>query len=328
MFMIAPKLKRGDEVRVVAPARSISIVPKHVRDLAKERLEKELGLTVTFGKHIEEQDEFDSSSIESRLEDLHDAFRDKNVKVILSAEGGFNSNQLLDYLDYKLIKKNPKILCGYSDITAIAIAIYAKTGLVTYSGPIFSTFGMKMDVDYIIEYFKKCMFEKASFEIKETEFWSNDEWYEDQNTRIRVKNDGSLIINKGEAEGIILGGNLSTLNLLQGTKYFPKIKNSILFIEDDEESERQHFDRDLQSLIHQPGFNKVKAIVLGRFEESSNITRDVLIKIIKTKKELENIPVIADTDFGHTNIMFTFPIGGRAKISVGDKTAKIEILEH
>ena len=127
--MIPPKLQPGDEIRVIAPARSLGIISPENREIATKRLE-ELGFTVSFSDHVEEQDEFDSSSLQSRIADLHAAFEDKNVKGMFTVIGGFNSNQLLKYIDYDLIKKNPKILCGYSDITALSNAIYAKTGMV------------------------------------------------------------------------------------------------------------------------------------------------------------------------------------------------------
>ena len=130
--MIPDKLKKGDEIRVISPARSLSIISQEMRDIAIKRL-TDIGFKVTYAKHVEEKDDFNSSSIKSRVDDLHSAFKDKNVKGILTVIGGFNSNQILRYLDYDLIKQNPKILCGFSDITALSNAIYRKTGLVTYS---------------------------------------------------------------------------------------------------------------------------------------------------------------------------------------------------
>src|SRR3989344_32668 len=321
--MIPNKLKQGDEIRVISPSRSLSIISKENIQIAFKRLEK-LGFKVTFSKNSREHDEFDSSSIKSRVEDIHEAFSDKNVKAMLTIVGGFNSNQILRYLDYGLIKSNLKILCGYSDITALQNAIYAKTGLVTYSGPHFSTFGMLKGFDYTLEYFKKCLIEKDSFEFKPSEEWSDDKWNLKQEKRKFIKNKGHLVINNGKAEGTIIGANLCTFNLLQGTEFMPGLKDSILFLEDDYESQPHHFDRNLQSLIHLPDFKHVKGIVIGRSQKASKMTNELLIKIIKTKKELSNIPVIANVDFGHTSPMITFPIGGKARI-VNDK---LTILEH
>ena len=112
----------------------MAIVSQQARELANNRF-AEMGLKLSFGEHIEETDDFMSSSIESRVEDLHKAFSDKNIKAIITVIGGFNCNQILRYLDWDLIKNNSKIFCGYSDITALNNAIFTKTGLVNYSGP-------------------------------------------------------------------------------------------------------------------------------------------------------------------------------------------------
>src|SRR3989339_54658 len=310
------KLQSGDEIRVIAPSRSFAIISEELRNIASDRFSK-LGLKVSFGSHIEESDDFASSSIKSRIEDIHTAFSDKNVKAIITVLGGFNSNQLLRYLDWELIKNNPKNLCGFSDITALSNAIFAKTGLVSYSGPHYSTFGQKLYFEYTLDYFKKCLFSDAPFKIIPSNEWSDDAWYINQEERNLVKNNGFLMINQGQARGTIIGANLCTFNLLQGTEYFPSLTDSILFIEDDEESSPVHFDRDLQSLIHLPNFKEVEGIVIGRFQNASKISDEILVKIIKTKKELDSIPVLANVDFGHTSPIITFPIGGEAELEVG-----------
>ena len=328
-YIIPSKLKKGDEIRIIAPARSLSLLDDLFIQLAKENIEKE-GYKVTFSKNCKECDMFMSSSVKSRVDDIHQAFKDKKVKAIFTVIGGFNSNELLPYLDYELIKNNPKILCGYSDITAIANAITAKTGLITYSGLHFSTWAMKKGFEYNLDYFNKCLVQDKKYLVESSELWSDDAWYRDQGNRVFEKNEGYIIINKGEAEGIILGGNLCTLNLLQGTKFMPNISNSILFIEDDDMTGSffgVEFNRNLQSLIHQPNFNKVKGIVIGRFQKKAEMSIEKLKYIIQTKKELKSIPIIANADFGHSNPFITFPIGGTVKISALNKV-KIEILNH
>ncbi len=326
--MIPNKLKPGDEVRVIAPSRSMVIIGEDCKKIATDRLES-LGLKVTFGKHVMEADpDYLCASIESRVEDLNEAFRDKNVKAILTVIGGFNSNQLLDYIDYDAIKENPKIFCGFSDITALSNSIYAKTGLVTYSGPHWSSFGMLKGFDYEFEYFKKMFMEEEEIEITSSEEWSDDAWFMDQENREFIPNEGMFIINEGETEGEIVGGNLCTLNLLQGTEYMPDISNKVLFIEDDDMAGKiylMEFDRNLQSLMHMPEFKTVKGIVLGRSQKATAMTKEKWMKLIKNKKELANIPVIAGADFGHSTPIFTFPIGGYAKLSAKDGDIKLTI---
>jgi muramoyltetrapeptide carboxypeptidase LdcA involved in peptidoglycan recycling len=326
-MIIPKKLQKGDEIRVVAPARSLAILSDAIIDLAKEKLEKQ-GFVVSFSDNCREKDTFASSSIQSRIDDLHEAFRDPKVKAILTSIGGFNSNQLLRYLDYGLIKNNPKILCGYSDITALTNAITAKTGMITYSGLHFSTWAMEKEFEYNLEYFQKCLMKEDSFVVESSLTWSDDAWYLDQENRKVEKNEGFLVINEGEAQGRILGGNLCAFNLLQGTEFMPDITDAILFIEDDGEVRAHHFDRDLQSLIHQPNFDTVKGIVIGRFQRDSQVTPDEIRSIIQTKKELANIPIFANADFGHSNPLMTFPIGGTARIAVRNNKVDFEILEH
>lgn len=324
--MIADKLKPGDELRIISPSRSLSIISAQQRKIAKEQLEG-LGFRISISTNSFDTDDFSSSSIEARIEDLHEAFLDPNVKGILTTIGGFNSNQLLRYIDYSIIAANPKRLCGYSDITALSNAIYAQTGLVTYSGPHFSTFAMLHGNEYTIEHFRNLMMNDTEIGVKPSTHWSDDLWYRDQERREFIKNEGPYIINDGEANGTIIGGNLCTLNLLQGTEYMPSLKDSILFIEDDYESSPVTFDRDLQSLIHQPGFQDVQGLVIGRFQKGSNMTKELLTQIVHSKEELSEIPVIADVDFGHTTPMITYPVGGQASLIAYGARIELRISE-
>jgi len=325
-----PKLNQGDEIRIIAPSRSNAIISDEIKNFAKEKLE-EMGYKVSFGKHINESDEFHSSSIESRISDLHDAFEDKNVKCILTTIGGFNSNQLLKYINWDIIKNNPKIFCGYSDITTLNNAIFIKTGLVNYSGPHYSTFGQKKYFEYIVEYFKKCLEINNSFDIVPSKFWSDASWWRDQEKRSLIKNEGYWILNEGTAKGTTIGGNLCTFGLLRGTEYFPDLTDTVIFIEDDDTGNNSfivEFDRNLQALIHQPNFNKVKGLIIGRFNIASNFTKELLLKVIKSKKELNSIPIIGNVDFGHTDPKITFPIGGTINLLVENNNIKITILKH
>ncbi|OQB05988.1 MAG: Microcin C7 self-immunity protein MccF [bacterium ADurb.Bin212] len=325
--IFAEKLKKGDTIRVVAPSRSMKVIEDQTRQIAEKCL-SDLGLNLEFAKHIDECDDFRSSSIKSRVEDLHSAFSDTKVKAVISVIGGFNSNQLLSYLDWELIRTNPKIFCGFSDITALNNAIYAKTGLVNYSGPAFSTFGKLRDSDYTIGYFKKCMFNNDPINVEASARWDDRKWWKNQNDAKYFNNKGFRVVYEGEAEGTIIGGNLCTLNLLQGTEYMPSLHNSIVFIEDDYESNAVTFDRDLQSLIHQPDFSGVKGMVIGRFQVASEMTPSLIEQIIRSKKELHSMPIIYDVDFGHTDPKITFPVGGEVNIMTSKKCASITITKH
>lgn len=326
--MIPNKLNPGDEVRIIAPSRSMVILGEDCKKIATERLES-LGLKVTFGKYVNEADrDYLVASAKHRAEDLNEAFKDSNVKAILTVIGGFNSNQILDYIDYDLIKDNPKIFCGFSDITALLDSIYAKTGLTTYYGPHYSSFGMLKGFEYEMEYFKKMFFSKEEIEIKSSEDWSDDAWFIDQEKREFIPNDGMFVINEGNAEGELVGGNLCTLNLLQGTPYMPDISNKILFLEDDGEAGNaflMNFDRDLQSLIHTPEFKTVKGLILGREQKGCNMTKQKWITMIKNKPELSNMPVIAGGDFGHTTPIATLPIGGIARLEANGEEIKLYV---
>ena len=324
--MFSRKLSPGDEIRVVAPSTSFRIISP-ITEIARNNLAA-MGMQVTYGKNSEECDQFDSSSVAARIADIHAAFADPNVKGILTAIGGYNSNQLLRYLDYDLIKANPKVFCGFSDITALGTAIYTKTELVTYSGPHFSTFGMQQGLEYTLEYFRKCLIEGQPFAIASSKYWSDDQWYQNQHARSFIANQGFLVINEGQAEGKLLGGNLCTLNLLQNTEYMPALLDSILLLEDDYESKPYYFDRDLQSLIHQPGFEGVRGLMIGRFQHGSGMEQRILLKIISSKPELAGIPVIANADFGHTTPQFTFPVGGKGRLAALNGQVSFTVMEH
>ncbi len=325
-LIIPKKLHRGSNIRVIAPSRSMKILSNEVRKIACEALSK-AGFNVSFGKHVDELDKFSSSSIKSRVNDLHDAFLDPSVDGILTTIGGYNSNQLLDYLDYNIIKKNPKYLCGYSDITVLTNAIYAKTGLVGCNGPHFSSWAIKKGFEYSKEYFKKCCMQNTKYQIKPSRTWSDDDWYLDQNSREFIRTKGFYVINPGKAEGTLVGGHLRCFACLQGTQYFPPLKNSILLLEEDEEANPMIFDRLLQSIIQLPDFNGVQGIIIGRFKKKSQMTLSVLKKIINSKKELALLPIIANVTVGHTMPIATFPIGGIVKIST-NKIASITIIKH
>jgi len=308
------KLKKGDEIRIISPSFSMAKWPNEVINFATKRLEG-LGLKVTFGKYVNEIDSFDSSSIKSRIFDLNQAFSDPKVKGIICSSGGYNANFLLDNLDWETIKNNPKFFCGFSDITVLANAILKKTSLVTYSGPNFRNFGQKLYFDYTLDYFQKIAFKNNDIDVLKSDSWSDDKWIKNQSKRKLIKNNGWWIINPGQAKGQIIGGNLCSLNLLQGTNYMPTLNNSILMIEDDSMSTVGEFSRNWKSLTQLPSFSGVKAIVFGRFQKKTKMTKKLLKAIIKDTAT-SNLPVIGNLDFGHTDPKITFPIGGFININL------------
>lgn len=316
-------LKAGDKIRIVAPSKSMSIIDQEVVELAIKRL-LDLGLEISFGKSVNSvRKYYDSASIEERISDLHEAFADPSIKAVLSVVGGYNSNQLLPYIDYELIKNNPKVFCGLSDITVLQNAFYARAGLVTFSGPHFSNFGMRQGFEYTEKYFKKMLFSSEdSIFIQASELFSSDKWYEIQNNRTFQINEGFLPINPGKAEGRIIGGNLCTFNLLLGTNNRPSLKESILFLEDTNNLRSDYFlefDRNLEAIIQQADFCGVRGIVIGRAENNSGMTSEKWIIMIREKAPLARIPVMAQVNIGHTTPIFTFPIGGSCSIEVGEK---------
>ncbi|MGB7786447.1 MAG: S66 peptidase family protein [Salinimicrobium sp.] len=323
--MILPKrLKKGDHVRVIAPAESLS--PKFKEPLRQRGIDrlKELGLEVSFGKYVNEPGPFKSAIREHRLKDLHEAFEDDTVDAVISANGGSSANQLLKHLDYELIKKKPKIFCGLSDITELTSAIHAKTGLVTYYGPHFTMLGASEHLGHVLKNMKKCFFSEESFEVQNSEYFSNSEWEKEL-----ILNEGFWTINEGEVEADCLGGNMLTLNFLLGYEFIPDIAGKILFLEENHLIDYRGIQKELQQILNHPQGSKIKGLLIGRFQRESKMNRKLLEDMIKSKEELSGIPVVGNVNCSHTIPMSTFPFGGRLKFSAkkGDKV-RIEIIKH
>lgn len=331
--MKKPFLKAGDEIRIVAPACNFSIMSQPSRQLAQKRLEQ-LKLKVTYAKNINKApDTFTSYSVKDRLNDLHEAYKDKKVKAILAVIGGFNSEELLDHLDYDLIKKNPKPIIGYSDMTVLHLAIYARTGVSQVTGPSFVSFGQRNGFDYSLNGFKQILFSTKSFDVKPSKVWTNSKWWMDHENIAWIKNKKFLNLQNGVAEGKIIAGNMCTFQLLFGTKYMPDLTNSILFLEETETGEEgedgtlKFFMRDFGSLLRQKGADKIKGIVIGRFPYNAFVTEPQLKEMIARRKDqLKNIPIMYGVDFGHTYPLMSIPIGGHAKLSVKGKNIKLRIM--
>lgn len=292
-----------------------------------ERHLADLGLRISYGEFVDERDRYDSSPIASRIADLHAAYADPSVEALLTVIGGFNSNELLPHLDFDLIRDNPKILCGYSDITALQNAITATTGVVTYSGPHWSTFGMRDLGDQTREWFHQTLMSDEPVVLEPGTWFTDDPWFLDQANRTRLPTDGWWVLHPGDVEGRIVGGNLCTLNLLQGTPWMPSIADRVLFLEDDEISNPVEFRRDLHSLMQQPGAETVRALVIGRFQQASKVSREDLEALVAGIPSLSAKPVVANVDFGHTNPAMTFPIGGTVHV-VASENPRLTLTQH
>jgi muramoyltetrapeptide carboxypeptidase LdcA involved in peptidoglycan recycling len=235
------RLQSGDEIRVIAPSNAGLLTDERLRK-ACEKFEAD-GFRVTFSKNFGKKMKSlynNCPELQCRLDDLHTAFADQNVGAIIAGSGGMNSNQLLDAIDYDLISKHPKPFCGYSDITALNNAIYAKTGMVTYSGPVFRNFANDVQDDYIFDFFKKCLMSDKPFAVTPSRQWLDGKFGP-------FDNSGPFVVNPGTVCGRALGGCLCTFMLLQGTEYMPDIRDSVIFIEDYDEVYSRRIDRMLQS---------------------------------------------------------------------------------
>ena len=336
IFRIMPsKLKLGDEIRVVALSRTLGGVMQYngitEQDIsfAAARLEA-MGLKVSFGKYVRECNEHLTTSPEHRLEDFHTAIADASVKAILAVTGGVSAIQILDGIDYKLVAAHPKIICGYSDISYPGYAIHARTGLMTYYGAHFTSFMMQQGAEYMIASFRQCLFDEAPYELLPATQWSEDAWFKDQANRTFHVNEGPWCIQPGEAEGTTISGSYWTLNMLQGSRFFPSLYNAILFFEQAAEGKPTLITLDscLRALAFQPAFAGVRGIVLGRYARNGGVTRENLTRLVREIPALRGLPIIANCDFGHTTPMATLPNGGKAKIIASGNGNRIFIEQH
>ena len=311
------KLQKGMHIRVLSPSSSIEDVGGFESKLvAKERLEQ-FGFELSYSKHYFENDILGSATIQSRVEDLHEAFLDSNVDVILATIGGFNSNELLPYLNYELIAKHPKIICGYSDTTAILNAIYTKTGMLTYMGPSYTSFKMKELQEYQTASWLKAL-SHTRYELTPSEKWGSNAWYLPDAT-LTFQPTEWRVYNHGQATATAIGGNLTTFSLLRGTPYAPKPEEYTIFAEISESSNYYEFDRNLSALLQ--AYPNPKAVLIGRFPKECRMTEELLLYILDKYPVLKQIPVMYDLDFAHTQPLFTITIG--AKVTVDTEEMSI-----
>lgn len=310
MQVIKPaRLKKGDTIGLISPASSpddLSRVEESTKYLEK------LGYKVKIGKNVGNYHGYLAGSDDERLEDLHSMFSDKTVKAIMCLRGGYGAFRLLDKINYKMIQKNPKIFVGYSEITALQNAIFSKTGLITFAGPMPA-------VDFVnsISLFTEEWFWKVVTSNKKI-------------GKVKYPENSKMpFINKGTANARILGGNLAVFSTMLGTDFFPDMKDKILLLEDIDEKPYK-IDRMLNQLRLAKVFKGLKGVILGRFvecyEQDPNKKTLSLGEVIEHYFKVLKIPTIYTFPYGHIKDFITIPIG--LKIGLNATKGTVEFLEN
>lgn len=322
---LPPPLRQGDQIAVVAPSRSLGMLAEETVERAVAVLE-ELGLRVQLGAHAARSGPYLSAPVADRLADLHAAFADPDVRGILFCIGGYSANQLAPYLDYDLIARNPKVVCGRSDGTVLLNAITCHAHLITYYGPSFADFGIERGNEYTVECFRRATFGTAALGLKASRWWSDDRWFEDQERRSFLPNPGPVVLQPGDTTGITVGGHLGTFGLLRGTGLLPSPPNPVLLIEEVAAGRRdlaQELDRQLESVLQQPAFSRPRGLLVGRFARADGVSNGDIATIVRSKLALRDVPVVANCDFGHTLPMSTVPIGARVRVNTAGERPSV-----
>lgn len=302
---ILPKaLKIGDTIGVVAPSNPI--IDDNVEEMERARkIIEEKGFKVKYSKNLFSNTNGYSASAKEKAEDINSMFEDKEVKMIWCAKGGENSNSVFDYLDYDMIKKNPKIICGFSDITSITNIISAKTGLVTFSGTNFKTIATD-ETDYSLKQILNR--------------------FVDKKLELGEKEDKYVTIHEGIGEGELIGGNLSlTRGVVEG-KYKIDFEDKILFLEELGFETGPALASNYLYYMKQNGvFDKIKGLWIGNYEHESNISLEKIVLDVLDNEY--DFPIIKSNNFGHIDTKTVIPIGTKAKIDTS-KEIKIELIEN
>lgn len=312
------KLEPGDKIGIVSPSEPVSSKNRLKRGI---KVLKGMGFKIVLGKNVlKKYGIYIAGTDEERVSDLNGMFRNPKIKGIFCTVGGFSANRLLDLIDYRAIKKNPKVFMGFSDITVLLNAIHQKTGLVTFHG-VNVEFGFSRGFEgryqYTKDYFLKAiMTAKPIGDI--LPFGS------------KIK-----ILKKGEAEGSLVGGNLRVLTTLLGTEYEPDWEGKILFWEEFKETP-QDIDFDLTHLRLAGVFDKISGMIIGKLREcdfsyrlrKSEKTKGLPIEkiILEICKDFK-FPIIMGVPFGHIHPQIVLPIGVKAKIDTS-QTLPFSVIEN
>lgn len=323
------KLNKFDKIGIFSPSSPITKQCPIRFHRAKEFLMSK-GFSIIEGNLTGKSDFYRSGSIKERAEELNQLIRDPEVKCIMSTIGGMNSNSLLPYIDYDAFKKNPKIIIGYSDMTAILMAIYAKTGIQTYYGPAlvasFGEFPPYNEMTY--KYFEDVLMnDSKNYIFEPPKFWTEEfiDWSTQNREKNRIENSW-LSLKDGIAEGRLIIGNLNTISGIWGSPYMPRIeKGDILFIEDSLKDialvER------LFSLLKINGvFEKIGGLIYGKHELFKDLGTgrkpyEVLLEVLGDF----DFPLLTEVDCSHTHPMFTMPLGAKIRLNTFEKS--IQLLE-
>ncbi len=326
--MHAKKLKQGDTIAVFSPSSPATVFAKKRYERAKAYIESK-GFKLFEGNLTGKSDFYRSGTIAERAEELNALIRNPEISCIMSAIGGMNSNSLLPYIDYEALKQNPKLIVGYSDVTALLLGIYAKTGLITYYGPaVVASFGeFPPFVDQTFDYFETIVVKdtQVPYTLETPDFWTDE--MIDWNTQDRGKKPVSnklLTLSSGKVQGRLIGGNLNTMSGFWNTEYMPEIKTGdILFIEDSLK-DIAAVERSFALLKLSSVFEKIGGLILGKHElfKDSGTGRkpyEVLLEIIGEP----TFPILAEFDCCHTHPMLTLPIGSEVLLDADAQTVTL-----
>ena len=303
--MIPSKLKKGDTIGVIAPSNYIEKDDLEYINASIALMEAS-GFKVKFGKYVFEDTLGYGTSPEKRAADINWAFTDDEVKAIMCVKGGEDSNTTLDYIDYEMIKKHPKIICGFSDNTSILNAIHEKTGLVTYHGPTFKSL-TSWETGYAYKQFIKTFAENTESLIMGEP--------EDEYTTIQA----------GKATGELVGGNLSLFTKLVCGKYAVNVQDKILFLEElGFEAAPEMVNSNIYYLKQNGVFDKIAGLWIGNYEHPSKISLEKIITNVIGDEY--KFPIIKSNNFGHIDKKIIIPIGTKAEINTNEKI-KIKLVE-
>ncbi|CAH6783363.1 putative carboxypeptidase VC_A0337 [Vibrio chagasii] len=327
--MIYPKaVNIGDKIGFFSPSSPATVFAPNRFARAKNYLESK-GFTLVEGTLTGKSDGYRSGSIQARAEELNQLIRDPEVRCIMSTIGGNNSNSLLPYIDYEALKKDPKIIIGYSDVTALLLAIHAQTGLVTFYGPaLVASFGeFPPLVDQTFQSFSELLCESTSqHQYTMPKVWTDikHDW-ETQNSAKPVYNNEWKFIGAGKANGRVIGGNLSTMAGIWGSQYMPEILDGDILLIEDSLKGIETVERSFAHLLACGVFDKVGAIILGKHELFDNkgtgrTPLDVLLEVLNGK----NVPILYGFDSCHTHPMLVTPLGVQGSIDFDNQTFELQ----